>query len=111
MAIDATSVINAYRSTAQTIGDAATGAASVDAGAQARRAAGQSFATMLSGMMENAVEAGQQSERLSMEAIAGKADVREVVAAVSNAEVALDTIVNVRDRMMRAYQEIMRMPV
>jgi flagellar hook-basal body complex protein FliE len=37
--------------------------------------------------------------------------VTDVVTAVTNAEVALDTVVAVRDRVISAYQEIMRMPI
>ncbi len=35
----------------------------------------------------------------------------DVVQAVSNAELTLQTVVAVRDRVVNAYQEIMRMPI
>ena len=44
-------------------------------------------------------------------AIAGEADVTDVVMAVTNAETTLQTVVAVRDRVMAAYQEILRMPI
>ena len=43
--------------------------------------------------------------------IAGKADIQDVVLAVSNAEMALETVVAVRDTAIKAYKEIMQMTV
>ena len=45
------------------------------------------------------------------QAFVGHANLREVVEAVNAAEITLQTVVAVRDRMIAAYQEIMRMPV
>ena len=42
---------------------------------------------------------------------AGKADVVDVVTAVAESEAALETLVAVRDRVIAAYEEIMRMPI
>ena len=41
----------------------------------------------------------------------GKADPHSVVQALATAEVALETAVTVRDKVVEAYQEILRMPV
>lgn len=79
-----------------------------DAG-QAKPAGG--FGEMLSEALQNTVDAARGSEAMSAKAVAGKADVTQVVAAVTNAEIALDTVVAVRDRVITAYQEIMRMPI
>ena len=48
---------------------------------------------------------------MSLKAVAGEAELSEVVTAVANAETALQTVVTVRDRIITAYQEIMRMPI
>ncbi|MEM1160143.1 MAG: flagellar hook-basal body complex protein FliE [Pseudomonadota bacterium] len=50
-------------------------------------------------------------ERAAMEAMAGKGDVQSVVEALAATEMALQTAVTVRDRVVEAYQEILRMPV
>jgi flagellar hook-basal body complex protein FliE len=42
---------------------------------------------------------------------AGRANIVDVVTAVSETEVAVQTLVSVRDRMISAYEEIMRMPI
>lgn len=76
---------------------------------QAKPAGG--FGQMLSDALQNTVDAAKNSEAVSAQAVAGKADVTQVVTAVTNAEMALDTVVAVRDRVISAYQEIMRMPI
>ena len=62
-------------------------------------------------MATKSIEAGKESERLTAAAVAGEADLTDVVTAVSNAEMTLKTVVTVRDRVLAAYQEILRMPV
>ena len=42
---------------------------------------------------------------------AGKANIVDVVTAVAETEVAIDALVSVRDRVIQAYEEIMRMPI
>ena len=53
----------------------------------------------------------RQGEAETLKAAAGKADVTDVVTAVAEAEVTLQTVVAVRDRVIQAYQEILRMPI
>ena len=43
--------------------------------------------------------------------IAGKADIRDVVQAVTNAELTLKTVVSVRDKVISAYNDIIHLPV
>lgn len=69
------------------------------------------FTSMLGEALQSTVNAQKQSEQMGAQAVVGKADVTDVVTAVTNAEVALDTVVAVRDRVITAYQEIMRMPI
>lgn len=72
---------------------------------------GSDFASVLQGAAKDSVGALKQGESMSAAAIAGKADIREVVAAVNNAEMTLDTVVAVRDKVVAAYNEIMRMSI
>ncbi len=85
----------------------------VNAGGMEARSAdpGKSFADLLGDSLSSAVEAGRQSEQMSAQAIAGKADLNEVVSAVSNAEITLQTVIAIRDRMIQAYQDIVQMPI
>ncbi|MBL0319981.1 MAG: flagellar hook-basal body complex protein FliE [Alphaproteobacteria bacterium] len=52
-----------------------------------------------------------KSEALSAQAIAGKASLSQVVSAVNEAELALQTVMSIRDRVISAYQDIMKMPI
>ena len=72
---------------------------------------GKTFADLVTSSLESAVETGRNSEALSAKAIAGKADLNEVVTAVTSAEVTLQTVLSIRDRVIQAYQEILRMPI
>jgi flagellar hook-basal body complex protein FliE len=72
---------------------------------------GSDFSAVLNEAAKGAVGALKEGEQASAAAIAGKADIREVVAAVANAQMTLDTVVTVRDKVINAYNEIMRMPI
>jgi len=81
-------------------------------GIEARDSApGNDFADMVKGAVRDAVKIGEESERLSVAGIAGQADLSQVVTAVAEAELALQTVVAVRDKVIEAYREIMRMPM
>ena len=44
-------------------------------------------------------------------AMTGKTDTHELVQSIAQAEIALETAVAIRDKVVEAYQEILRMPV
>ena len=67
--------------------------------------------SLASSAVENAVDMSKQSEAVTLKGITGKADIQDVVLAVSNAEIALETVVAVRDTAIKAYKEIMSMPI
>lgn len=79
-----------------------------DAG-KAKAAGG--FGEMLGEALQSTLDASKTAEMTSAKAVAGKADITDVVTAVSNAEMALDTVVSIRDKVISAYQEIIRMPI
>lgn len=101
--------ISAYRAAARS----ATGVAKPggDSLETAETKPGESFADLVKGTVKTTVDANYKAERLSMAAIAGKADLRDVVAAVTNAELTLETVVAVRDRVIGAYNDILKMPM
>lgn len=75
------------------------------------RAGEVSFADVLEESARASIDTMKGGEKASAKAIAGEADLNDVVNAVTAAELTLQTVVAVRDRMISAYQEIMRMPV
>lgn len=107
---DIKSAINAYNTALkaqQTMraggGDAASSAVPA--------ASGGGFADMLSSALESAMNTQYKSEKVSLDAVAKKASPVDLVTAVSQAELTLQTVVGVRDRMVAAYQDIMKMPI
>jgi len=87
------------------------GGASAPAGNASGQPGGASFADFLSGAIKDAVGTVQHGEQMAMQQVAGKADMVDVVNAVNSAELTLDTVVAVRDKVVQAYQSIMNMPI
>jgi flagellar hook-basal body complex protein FliE len=57
------------------------------------------------------IEQGKAADGKAMAMAAGKADLVDVVTAVAETEVAVETLVSVRDKVIQAYEEIFRMPI
>ena len=70
-----------------------------------------SFGDMIRDIAVKSMQTMRGAETASAKAVAGTASLPEVVQAITAAELTLQTVVTVRDRMMSAYQEIMRMPM
>ncbi len=70
-----------------------------------------SFADSVAAVADEAVEALFAGEQAANDMIAGKADPHSVVEALAATEMALEMAVTVRDKVVQAYQEILRMPV
>jgi flagellar hook-basal body complex protein FliE len=81
------------------------------AAAGASPAAGTSFPDFLSHAMNDAVGTMRTGEQMAAKQVAGQADIVDVVNAVNSAELTLDTVVAVRDKVIAAYQSIMQMPI
>ena len=78
---------------------------------KAQEVAGASFGDILSQSVNSAIDAQHNNEATSLSAAAGKADMTDVLQAVTDAEMTLNTVVAVRDRVISAYKEIMNMPI
>jgi flagellar hook-basal body complex protein FliE len=72
---------------------------------------GQNFGSALKDAMATVAQTVRASDTQAQALVTGKANVVDVVTAVAESEVAVDTLVAVRDRMIAAYEEIMRMPI
>ncbi len=69
------------------------------------------FADILKSAMSDAVHASKNAEHQMAAQVAGKTELVDVVTAISAAEASLETVMAVRDQVIQAYQEIMRMPI
>lgn len=91
---------------------AQSAAKATGSGMDPRPAAGApSFADLLKETGSEMVSTLKQGEAQSIKGLAGKAEISDIISAVSQAEVALQTVVAVRDKVIAAYQDIMRMPI
>ena len=69
------------------------------------------FGATLQRAIEGAIGTGHEADRKSMQAIAGQGNITDVVTAVSKAQLSLQSAVAIRDKVVSAYQEIMRMTI
>ena len=72
---------------------------------------GVDFGDILRSTMDGATKASKVAEHKIADQVAGKAELVDVVTAISSAEASLETVMSVRDQVISAYQEIMRMPI
>ncbi len=70
-----------------------------------------SFGSMIEDMIGSVGQTTKAAEVQSAKAVNRTGDLVDIASAVNNAELTLQTVVAVRDKMIGAYQEIMRMPI
>lgn len=80
-------------------------------GMAARDAASPDFASMVKDAAKQSIDTLKAGEAASMLGVAGKLDLTQVVTAVNNAQLTLQSAVAVRDRIVQSYQMIMQMPI
>ena len=69
------------------------------------------FGALLKEAMHEVTDLGRKSDMQTRAAVNGKANMVDVVTAVSETQVAIDAVVAVRDKVISAYEEIMKMPI
>lgn len=72
---------------------------------------GADFAGMVRDAVSDAHASLARAENLTAQAAYGQADLVDVTTAVAAAEVTVESVIAVRDQVISAYQEIMRMPI
>ena len=105
MTIPASAAVQAYTAVAQSATPSAK-ATPVNAATQET-----GFGDLLKEAMDQVTTAGRTADETALAQAAGKADMIDVVTAVTETELAVQTLVSVRDRVISAYQEVMRMPI
>lgn len=74
---------------------------------RAPTAPAQGFTELAQGFVQSL----RASEDVARAGLAGRADPQSVVLALASSELAIETAVTLRDKVVEAYQEILRMPV
>lgn len=107
MAIPFNAATSAYANAAKLMGQAGKGITAPASGPED----GQDFAKMLGQAVQGVLDSGKATDTATTNMLNGKGDMVNVVTALSQTELAMDTMVTVRDRVISAYEEIMRMPI
>ena len=102
------SAASAYASVARLTSDPGL---ALTKGAVAAPTSETSFTSVLKEAIGAVNAMGRKSDAQAVAAVNGKANMVDVVTAVSETEVAIDAVVAVRDRVIQAYEEIMKMPI
>ena len=100
MAIDPLSAARAYQQAAR--------ASSTGAGGEAP---GVDFGKLVQDAINQAGASAQQAEQSALSVAGGQSDIVNVVTAIAAAETQMQTVIAVRDQVISAYQEILRMPI
>ena len=95
---------NAYAALARMTSTGGAGKASEGGG-------GPSFGALLKDAIGSVLDAGKKSDAQTVAMASGKANVMDVVTAVAETDVAVSTLVSVRDRVIQSYEDIMKMPI
>jgi flagellar hook-basal body complex protein FliE len=90
---------------------AAAAAYTRNSGGSASAGAPGGFGDAITQALGEAVQTGHNADDQAMKAISGGGNLTEVVTALSHAEMTLQTATAIRDRVVQAYQDIMKMPI
>jgi len=104
--ITALSAANAYAAAQKAIGVDPGIGGGIDAASH-----GGGFGDMLKSVMSDAMKASKNAETQMANQVQGKAQLVDVVTAVSAAQSSMETVMAIRDQVISAYQEILRMPI
>jgi flagellar hook-basal body complex protein FliE len=99
---------NAYANVARLAVDPSAALAGIGGGGKSSET---SFASVLKDAIGAVAETGKKSDTQARAMVNGKSNMVDVVTAVAETEVAIDAVVAVRDKVISAYEEIMRMPI
>jgi flagellar hook-basal body complex protein FliE len=72
---------------------------------------GPSFGDLLKNAIGDVVDGGRKADSQTDAMAAGKANVMDVVTAVAETDVKVSTLVSVRDKVIAAYEDIMKMAI
>lgn len=89
------------------------GGAATNAGTMAEDSSGgaASFSDTLKGFASDTVNALKEGEKAATSGATGQANLANIVTAISNAELMLQTVVTIRDKVIAAYQDISKTPI
>ena len=101
----------AAKAYAQIQAQAANIASSATPANAAKGADAHGFGEILKTAMQDAMQSGHNAEAQMIAQAKGKADLIDVATAIQSAQASLQTVMAVRDQVIAAYQEILRLQI
>lgn len=102
--INSLTAANAYHNQLKMLKDA-------DVGPTAEDSANPSFSKMVESAISGSIDTAYKSEAMQVGSLTGKVELSDLVTAVANADLTLNTVVAIRDRVISAYDDIIKMPI
>jgi len=106
MPVNSTVGVGAYSAIAKLTGSA-SGMAKTATPAQG----GTEFRDIVESVLSNVMKSGDAMQTQAANLANGKANTLDLVTTVTKTELAVETLVTVRDRVITAYQDILNMPI
>ncbi len=111
MSIKTLDAVNAYGNALKNSGNITKGGDDSFSLGGADKSGGLAFDNLVSSALGDTSKAMDASAKVTVDQLNNKADLVDVVTTVQNAEMVLDTVVAVRDKVIIAYQDIIKMPM
>lgn len=102
--VNSLSAVNAYRNQLKMLKDTEVPAAAEDGNSSP-------FSKMVEEGIKGSIDTLYKSEAMQTGSLTGKVELSDLVTAVSNADLTLNTVVAIRDRVIAAYEDIIKMPI
>ena len=107
MPIPTAAAANAYAALSKLRDDTAN----IAAGLGNAQESGPSFSSVLKDVVNAVTDTAQKSDVQAQAVAAGKANMIDVVTAVAETETTMQTLVAVRDKVISAYEDVLKMPI
>ena len=107
MPIPTAAAANAYAALSRMGADTAN----IASGLGAAQGSGPNFSAVLKTVIDSVSDAAQKSDAQAQAVANGKANMVDVVTAVAETETAVQTLVSVRDKVIAAYEDILKMQI
>jgi flagellar hook-basal body complex protein FliE len=111
MAIPTAAAANAYAALSRMGTDTAAIANGLGTGLGTPQGSGPDFSAVLKNVIDNVSDAAHKSDMQAQAVANGKANMVDVVTAVAETETAVQTMVSVRDKVIAAYEDILKMQI
>jgi flagellar hook-basal body complex protein FliE len=111
MPIPTAAAANAYAALSRIGADSANIANIANGLGSSAPSSGPNFSALLKTVIDSVSQAATRSDAQAQTVATGKANMVDVVTAVAETETAVQTMVSVRDKVIAAYEDILKMPI